>query len=87
MAGETDSFPMFETAIAKRGRSRWEWRVCDCSGAVMMRGWENSRTAARYRGDRALFQLLLACKPNHQQWPQRRRGKVAPGGGPDEGGN
>jgi len=86
LARETDSVPMFEVAIAKRGRSSWEWRVCDRSGKVMMRGRENSRVAARYRGERALFQLLLTQKPDLRPLP-RCGGKVIPGDGSPEGGN
>jgi hypothetical protein len=55
---------MFEVTLRKRGRTRWEWRVCDGTGREIMRGWETSRPAARYRGERALFLLLLAPLPN-----------------------
>jgi hypothetical protein len=58
---------MLEVVLTKRGRSRWEWRVCDSSGRTIMGGWENSRQCAKYRGDRALFMLLAAvgraCDP------------------------
>lgn len=54
-------FPfMFEVIVERRGRSRWEWRVCDSAGRLIMSGWEDSRSEAKYRGDRALFQLLLS---------------------------
>lgn len=49
---------MFEVEIRKRGRSRWEWRVLDSTGQIMMRGREVSRPAARYYGARAMFLLL-----------------------------
>ncbi len=51
---------MFEVTLRKRGRTRWEWRVFDGTGREIMRGWETSRPAARYKGERALFLLLLA---------------------------
>jgi hypothetical protein len=50
---------MFEMALTKRGRSRWEWRVFDPSGKLVMRGSEKSRPEARYQGERALFLLLM----------------------------
>jgi hypothetical protein len=56
--------PMFELATRKRGRTRWEWRVCDSTGRAIMNGWETSHLAARYRAERALFLLLLA--PNRE---------------------
>jgi hypothetical protein len=52
-------FLMFEMALTKRGRSKWEWRVHDASGNVVMRGSEISRPEAKYQGDRALFLLLM----------------------------
>jgi hypothetical protein len=55
---------MFELTTRKRGRTRWEWRVCDSTGRAIMYGWESSRLAARYRAERALFLLLLA--PNRE---------------------
>jgi hypothetical protein len=51
---------MFEVLIIKRKRMKWEWRVCDRKGSILMHGWESSRRAAKYRGDRALFLLLAA---------------------------
>lgn len=50
---------MFEVTIAKRGRSRWWWLVRDLSGKDIMTGWENSRSEAKYQGERALFLLLM----------------------------
>ena len=55
--------PMFEVTLRKRGRTRWEWRVSNSTGREIMRGWETSRPAARYKGERALFLLLLAPLP------------------------
>ena len=51
---------MFELTTRKRGRTRWEWRVCDNTGRAIMQGWESSRLGARYKAERALFLLLLA---------------------------
>jgi hypothetical protein len=51
---------MFELTTRKRGRTRWEWRVCDSTGRAIMQGWQTSRAAARYKAARALFLLLLA---------------------------
>jgi hypothetical protein len=52
---------MFEVVIFKRGWTRWEWQVCDRKGNAIMRGWEHTRPAAKYRGNRALFLLLAAA--------------------------
>jgi hypothetical protein len=55
---------LFDTAIAQK-RLRWEWRLHDRSGRVVMRGREKSRAEARYQSNRALFLLLLAsCRRN-----------------------
>jgi hypothetical protein len=54
---------MFEVTLRKRGRTRWEWRVCDSTGREIMQGREASRPAARYKGERALFLLLLTPLP------------------------
>jgi hypothetical protein len=62
--------PMFEVTLRKRGRTRWEWRVCDSTGREIMQGWETSRPAARYKGERALFLLLLAPVPSHTLQPR-----------------
>jgi hypothetical protein len=51
---------MFEVVIIKRSPTKWEWRVCDRNGNAIMKGWEHSRRAAKYKGDRALFLLLAA---------------------------
>ena len=50
---------MFEVVLRKRGRTRWQWQVCDRAGKMIMQGFEDSRPEAKYRGDRALFLLLL----------------------------
>ena len=54
--------PPFEAAIVQR-RMRWEWRLCDRSGKIVMKGKEKSRPAARYQSERALFLMLLtSCR-------------------------
>ncbi len=60
---------MFEVVVEKRGRARWEWHVCDSAGRPIMSGWEDSRSEAKYRADRALFQLLLS-QPRLGEPPQ-----------------
>jgi hypothetical protein len=55
---------MFEVTLEKRGRSRWWWRVQDPSGKAFMTGWENSRSEAKYQGERALFLLLMTTGRN-----------------------
>jgi len=50
---------LFEFSVAP-GARHWKWRVCDYTGRVLMQGREKSRPAARYRGERALFLLLLS---------------------------
>jgi hypothetical protein len=52
---------MFEVVIFKCSPTRWEWQLCDRKGNAIMRGWEHTRPAAKYRGDRALFLLLAAA--------------------------
>jgi hypothetical protein len=63
------AFFMFEMIIEKRSQFRWEWRVCDRAGKTLVYGWEETRNAARYRGERALFQLLLVRIPRLQPPP------------------
>ena len=50
---------MFEVVLKRRGRTRWQWQVCNRAGKVIMQGFEDSRLAAKYRGECALFLLLL----------------------------
>ena len=61
---------MFEVVITKRKPMKWEWEVHDRNGATVMRGWEHTRHAAKYRGDRALFLLLAAAAydPSKRRW-------------------
>jgi hypothetical protein len=49
---------VLEVLITKRRPTKWEWRVCDRSGTTIMGGFESTRPAAKYRGNRALFLLL-----------------------------
>jgi len=49
---------MFEITITRK-RFGWHWRVRDHAGRVVIQGRETSRAEAKYRGERALFQLLL----------------------------
>lgn len=50
---------MLQVVLTKRGRARWEWRVCESSGKTIMGASENSRPEAKYQGERALFLLLM----------------------------
>jgi hypothetical protein len=52
---------VFEVVVEKSGRKTWRWRVCTTDGRIVMRGSENSRPAAKYYADRALFLLLLSA--------------------------
>jgi hypothetical protein len=56
--------------IEKRGRWRWEWRVCDRGGRAVVHGWEQSRNEAKYRRQRALFQLLLSLASRSSDAPE-----------------
>ena len=60
---------MFEVVIEKRSRFQWEWRVRDRASKTLVYGWEETRNAAKYRGERALFQLLLVRVPRLQPPP------------------
>jgi hypothetical protein len=53
-------YSSFEATLKKRGRM-WRWCVCTVQGELVMKGSENSRPAARYKSDRALFLLLLSA--------------------------
>ena len=50
---------VLEVLITKRRPTKWEWRVCDCYGTTIIGGFESTRPAAKYRGNRALFLFLL----------------------------
>jgi hypothetical protein len=49
---------VLEVLITERSAIKWEWRVCDRSGTMIMGGFESTRPAAKYRGNWALFLLL-----------------------------
>jgi hypothetical protein len=57
---DADQFPLFEVVVKKRGRG-WRWRVCTSAGVVVIQGFESIRAAAKYKADRAVFQLLLSA--------------------------
>jgi hypothetical protein len=54
---------MFEVVIRNLSPIKWEWQLRDHDGNVLSRGLEKSRAAAKYQGERALFQHLL-IRPN-----------------------
>jgi hypothetical protein len=62
---------MFDVVLTRRGRSRWEWQVRDRDGRAIMHGLEDSRPAAKYQGERALFLLLSA--PRQSEAPPKAR--------------
>jgi len=51
---------VLDVLITERSRTKWEWRVCDRYGTTIMGGFESTRSAAKYRGIRALFLLLAS---------------------------
>jgi hypothetical protein len=54
-------YPTFEVTLVQRKRKRWAWSVSTSEGAVVMRGRELNRYAAKYQAERALFMLLLTA--------------------------
>jgi hypothetical protein len=60
-----DQFSVFEIVLNKRGR-KYRWSICTPEGRVVMLGAEGNRSAARYKANRALFQMLL-CAPYYSQ--------------------
>ncbi len=42
---------MFEVAIINRSPNRWEWLAYN--GIPIVEGWERTRAAAKYQGERA----------------------------------
>lgn len=60
IVGKSYQFPVFELILRQRRRS-WRWGVCMAGGDIVMQGRENSRPAARYAAERALFLLLLSA--------------------------
>ena len=57
-----DQFQVFDVVLKQRGRS-WRWCVCTTEQKAVIQGSEASRRAAKYKADRALFQLLCAPYP------------------------
>ena len=57
---DEDRFTAFDIVLKPRGRSRWKWSVRAADGHAVMSGSECSRSAARYKAERALFLLLCA---------------------------
>jgi hypothetical protein len=68
LSGEDRLRTVLDVRIMPRGR-RWRWQVCNQHGVMLMRGWETSRSLARYQGYSALLLLLRA---NCVQAPLRR---------------
>jgi hypothetical protein len=56
----SDQFEVFEVDLKKR-RRKWLWRVSTTDGDAVIEGSENSRPAAKYNANRALFLLLLSA--------------------------
>ena len=50
---------MFEVVIINRSPNRWEWLVYNREIPIV-EGWEKTRAAAKYQGERALFMLLAS---------------------------
>jgi hypothetical protein len=51
---------VLNVVIIERSPNKWEWRVCDRRGTTIISGFERTRQAAKYAGDRALFGLLVS---------------------------
>jgi hypothetical protein len=56
----SDQFQIFEVVLKQR-RRKWLWRVSTTDGYALIEGLENSRPAAKYNANRALFLLLLSA--------------------------
>lgn len=65
-AGE-DRFAAFDIAVKRRGRGRWKWSIRTTDEHALMGGSEWSRSAARYKAQRALFLLLCASASLRQK--------------------
>jgi hypothetical protein len=76
----SDRFQFFEVFLKQRGR-RWLWSLCTTEGSLLMTGSRNSRPAASYEANRALFLLLSVpyrSRPSERaikahQWARGRR--------------
>jgi hypothetical protein len=51
---------VLEVVILEHGLDHWEWCVCDRKGTIIMNGFEATRRVAKYRGEWALFSLLVS---------------------------
>jgi hypothetical protein len=60
---------MFEVVIINRSPNRWEWLVYNRDRIPIMQGWERTRAAAKYQGERALFILLASGWRSPPQTP------------------
>jgi hypothetical protein len=69
---EPDHYSIFESRVSRRGKI-WKWSVCTDEGDLVMRGFEDTRAAASYQANRALFLLLSSAA--HR--PVRRSGLVS----------
>jgi hypothetical protein len=74
-----DKFSLFDSAVIRRGRL-WRWAISDQSGNLAMVGAERSKTEARYKATRALFQLLLTAPYRSQSDRVNNRSETASGG-------
>jgi hypothetical protein len=66
---------MLEVKLIDRARKGWDWEVGDQTGAVMARGRQKTRLAAKYQAERMLFQLLVAVcwtRPRNTDLDTRR---------------
>ena len=54
---------MFEVALNYH-RGKWEWRVYDRSGIIVLQGWEKTHLEAKDQADRGLLLLLKLAKPS-----------------------
>lgn len=62
---------MFQTAVDYR-KGKWEWRVHDRQGKIILQGRETTRAEAKYQSERGLFLLLMV--PNPKSCPTERSG-------------
>jgi hypothetical protein len=70
-------FPVFETHLRKRGRTWW-WFLSTADGRTLIQGSEAGRSAARYRANRALFEVLLVSAPPSKSDPDRSQSSQRP---------
>jgi hypothetical protein len=63
---------MYEMML-KRRWGRWDWQVCDSAGQPVAVGRELTRSEARFKAARALFELLLSTRLCDLEELKRRR--------------